>query len=227
MIEADYPTLLTNLLHYPAPSSTYPFEPSLILSQAVFLRGNITSASGVQVVIQNQDTLGVKAQPPERSGSEAVSSNRGWSNRGRGRGRVSINSQSQGQVRGSPGASAGAGVQGFAQGWIDRAQAAGLDKAVLSAVSDLRVSYHSHPPMVRIKLRYVRSGISQTLHLRTPISRIYLSHPSPRQVEMARSPPSPLPQTLFRIGAGIFHVHRLRHSIPSSLRLNSTLRLLI
>jgi hypothetical protein len=27
----------------------------------------------------------------------------------------------------------------LAQGWIDRAQAAGLDKAVLSAVSDLRV----------------------------------------------------------------------------------------
>lgn len=136
VIEADYPTLLTNLLHYPAPSSTYPFEPSLILSQAIFLRDNVTPASGVQVVIQNQDTLGVKAQPPERPESELpVASSRAGPSRGRGRDRVSVNATGQGRnISG-----AGAGVQGFAQGWIDRAQAAGLDKAVLSAVSDLRV----------------------------------------------------------------------------------------
>lgn len=139
MIEADYPTLLTNLLHYPAPSATYPFEPSLILSQAIFLRDNITPASGVQVVIQNQDTLGVKAQPPERPESDTVSPSRAGPSRGRGRGRGSISSHIQGQGRIGSGGGAGAGVQGFAQGWIDRAQAAGLDKAVLSAVSDLRV----------------------------------------------------------------------------------------
>ena len=71
VIEADYSTLLTNLLRYPAPSSTYPFDPSLILAQAIFLRDNISPASGVEVVLQNQDLLGVKAQPPERERERA------------------------------------------------------------------------------------------------------------------------------------------------------------
>jgi TBC1 domain family protein 5 len=130
VIEADYPTLLTQLLHYPAPSPTYPLDPSLILSQALFLRDNISPASGVEVVIQNQDLLGVRAQPPERAddNSEHVrAESRG--SRGRGRGRPNSSQQPR------------AGVQGLAQGWIDRAQAAGLDKAVLSAVSDLRVCH--------------------------------------------------------------------------------------
>lgn len=126
MIEADYPTLLTQLLHYPAPSPTYPFDPSLILSQAIFLRGNVSPASGVEIVLQNQDLLGIKAQPPERNRDEEPVRIRGQRPS---RGRLS---QPQAQQR-------GVGVQGFAQGWIDRAQAAGLDKAVLSAVSDIRV----------------------------------------------------------------------------------------
>ena len=126
MIEADYPTLLTQLLHYPAPSPNYSFDPSLILSQAVFLRSNVSPASGVEIVLQNQDLLGIKAQPPERDRSEEPERIRGQrAPRGR-------PSQGQGQVQQR-------GVQGFAQGWIDRAQAAGLDKAVYSAVSDLRV----------------------------------------------------------------------------------------
>jgi TBC1 domain family protein 5 len=126
VIEADYPTLLTQLLHYPAPSPTYPFDPSLILSQAIFLKGNISPASGVEIVLQNQDILGIKAQPPERDRSEEPERIRGQ--------RAPRGRPSQG-----PGQAQQRGVQGFAQGWIDRAQAAGLDKAVLSAVSDLRV----------------------------------------------------------------------------------------
>ena len=126
VIEADYPTLLTQLLHYPAPSTTYPFDPSLILSQAIFLRSNVSPASGVEIVLQNQDLLGVKAQPPERDRSEEPERIRGQ--------RAPRGRHSQGQTQAQQ-----RGVQGFAQGWIDRAQAAGLDKAVLSAVSDLRV----------------------------------------------------------------------------------------
>jgi TBC1 domain family protein 5 len=133
VIEADYPTLLTQLLHYPAPSTTYPFDPSLIISQAIFLRGNVSPASGVEVVLQNQDLLGVKAQPPERDRSDEPVRIRGQRGPVRGRQETQIQAQQR-----------GAGVQGFAQGWIDRAQAAGLDKAVLSAVSDLRVG-HLYP----------------------------------------------------------------------------------
>ena len=129
VIEADYPTLLTQLLHYPAPSPIYSFDPSLIITQAIFLRGNVSPASGVQVVLQNQELLGIKAQPPERDRTDGPVRLRGQR---AARGRPTYQGQAQNQQR-------GAGVQGFAQGWIDRAQAAGLDKAVYSAVSDLRV----------------------------------------------------------------------------------------
>ena len=136
VIEADYSALLTNLLRYPAPSPTYPFDPSLILAQAIFLRDNISPASGVEVVLQNQDLLGVKAQPPEREQERAEEPIR---RAGPGRGSAPVRGRPS--TSASPGQGMGqkAGVQGFAQGWIDRAQAAGLDKAVLSAVSDLRV----------------------------------------------------------------------------------------
>ncbi|WRT63648.1 uncharacterized protein IL334_000571 [Kwoniella shivajii] len=125
LIEADYPTLLTQLLHYPSPSTSYPFEPFLVLSQALFLRNNISPAAGVEIVIQNQDILGVKASPPERSEEE----------------RVILNSRNRGGMisRGSGRGSRGrAGMGGLAQGIFERAQAAGLDKAFLATVSDLR-----------------------------------------------------------------------------------------
>ncbi|OCF34976.1 TBC1 domain family member 5 [Kwoniella heveanensis BCC8398] len=130
LIEADYPTLLTSLLHYPAPLPTYPFEPSLILSQALFLKNNISPAAGVEVVIQNQDILGVKASPPERS----LDDHDGPSLRIRGVRPGGIDRGSFGRGRGR----SRAGVGGLAQGLFERAQAAGLDKAFMSTVADLR-----------------------------------------------------------------------------------------
>lgn len=138
VIEADYSTLLTNLLRYPAPSPTYPFDPSLILAQAIFLRDSISPASGVEVVLRNQDLLGVKAQPPERE-RERERAEEPTRRAGPGRGSAPVRGRPSTSASPGQGMSQKAGVQGFAQGWIDKAQAAGLDKAVLSAVSDLRV----------------------------------------------------------------------------------------
>ncbi|WWC58047.1 uncharacterized protein I303_100582 [Kwoniella dejecticola CBS 10117] len=126
LIEADYPTLLTQLLHYPSPSPLYPFEPSLILSQALFLRDNISPTAGVEVVLQNQDILGVKVTPSDRSaetdsGRQPIKSSGDLSAGGAGRG-------SRGR----------AGMGGLAQGLFERAQAAGLDKAFMTTVADLR-----------------------------------------------------------------------------------------
>ncbi|KAK4685294.1 TBC1 domain family member 5, partial [Tremellales sp. Uapishka_1] len=132
LLEADYPTLLTNLLHYPSPSTEYPFSPYLILSQALFLRGNISPSSGVEVVIQNQDLLGIKASGSERNRGEDVDPLERSSARGRGRGR------GKGSVRGTTATTGRGGVQGLAQGLFERAQAAGLDKAFMSTVADLR-----------------------------------------------------------------------------------------
>lgn len=133
MIDADYPTLLTNLLHYPAPSSTYPFEPFLILAQALFLRSDSSPAAGVEIVIQNQDLLNVKAAPKnqERDASDPSSYRTRFAD-GRGNGRTISGTVKERLQKG--------GVGGLAQGLFERAQAAGLDKAFLSTVNDFRVN---------------------------------------------------------------------------------------
>lgn len=134
VIEADYGTLLTSLLRYPAPSETYPFDPHLIISQAMYLRDNTNPAAGVQVVLQNQDVLGVQAQPsgPKESSSPSL---RGDSAFARAQGGL-------GRGRGVPPRTGSApprsGMQGLAAGLFERAQAAGLDKAIMSTVADFR-----------------------------------------------------------------------------------------
>ena len=126
VLDSDHAGLLTNLLRFPAPSINYPFSPFLILSQAFLLRNSITPATGVEVVIQNQEMLGVRAQPPERAVDEII---------GR---------KSRGPRGGGPGhrgrPAPPKGMQGIAAGLYERAQAAGLDKAFMSTVADLRVS---------------------------------------------------------------------------------------
>ncbi|ADV24839.1 Conserved hypothetical protein [Cryptococcus gattii WM276] len=131
LIDADYPTLLTNLLHYPAPSSTYPFEPFLILAQALFLRSDSSPAAGVEIVIQNQDLLNVKAAPKnqERVASDPSNYRTRFAD-GRGNGRTISGTVKERLQKG--------GVGGLAQGLFERAQAAGLDKAFLSTVNDFR-----------------------------------------------------------------------------------------
>lgn len=119
VLEADYPTLLTNLLHYPSPSPIYAFDPHLVLSQAIFLRDNINPAAGVEVVIQNQDILGVRAQPPERPQEERTSGS------GRGRGGMR-GGQGVGAMRGRGGSAIRAGMGGYAAGLFEKAQAAGM-----------------------------------------------------------------------------------------------------
>lgn len=109
VLDADHGGLLTNLLRYPSPSPTYPFEPSLIMSQALLLRSNVTPATGVEVVIQNQETLGVKAQPPEPVEPTHPARRRGGGQSSRGR----------------PPPQVPRGVQGLAAGLFERAQAAG------------------------------------------------------------------------------------------------------
>ncbi|AAW46174.2 conserved hypothetical protein [Cryptococcus deneoformans JEC21] len=131
LIDADYPSLLTNLLHYPAPSSAYPFEPFLILAQALFLRSDTSPAAGVEIVIQNQDLLDVKAAPKNQEMD--VNGPRSHNSRfadGRGNGRTMSGTVKERLQKG--------GMGGLAQGLFERAQAAGLDKAFISTVNDFR-----------------------------------------------------------------------------------------
>lgn len=123
VMDADYPTILTHLLHYPSPSPTYPFNPALILTQAKFLRNNISPAGGVEVVLQNQEHLGVKASGPDSRNSF---DDDGMANSYRVSGTPPSRSSSS-RPGGKP--------KGLAAGLFERAQKAGLDKAF----ADLRV----------------------------------------------------------------------------------------
>ncbi|WVQ76367.1 hypothetical protein IAR50_006032 [Cryptococcus sp. DSM 104548] len=129
LLEGDYPAILTNLLHYPAPSPTYPFEPFMILAQALYLRDELSPAAGVEIVLQNQDLLGIKAAPFRDDDDSASASQAHFRRNGRG-GNLNATSARSKMQRG--------GMGGIAQGLFERAQASGLDKAFLSTVSDIR-----------------------------------------------------------------------------------------
>ncbi|KAI9635956.1 rab-GTPase-TBC domain-containing protein [Dioszegia hungarica] len=120
-----YSTLLSKLLRYPSSSTQYPFSPHLILAQALFLRGNVTPAGGVEVVLQNQDLLGIRAAPPERTERDDHQPRR-------------LNHGRTANTRPPPPQPYRPGVQGLAQGLFERAQAAGLDKTFYSTVADIR-----------------------------------------------------------------------------------------
>ncbi|EJT52581.1 hypothetical protein A1Q1_03383 [Trichosporon asahii var. asahii CBS 2479] len=130
IVAADYPVVLTNLLHYPSPSPSYPFNPGLILQQAQRLRDDTSAASGVEVMLQNQELLGVRAGGSSTVDLSEPPASPGYSFFGR-------NTPSPGP---NGRARARAGVQSLAQGLFERAQKAGLDKAILSTVTDLRNS---------------------------------------------------------------------------------------
>ncbi|BEJ13457.1 hypothetical protein CspHIS471_0306310 [Cutaneotrichosporon sp. HIS471] len=159
LIHADYPTLLTHLLHYPSPCDTYPFKPALILSQAKILRSNPTSASGAEVVMQNHEMLGVNAGGPDITDNpidpEAMTSASLFFSRG-----TAPSPRPGSATRGK----ARAGVQGLAQGLFERAQKAGLDKAFMSTVNDLRSSL----PDGTSAYSFLNFSPSQTPNTHTP-----------------------------------------------------------
>jgi TBC1 domain family protein 5 len=102
----------------------------LILQQANFLRHEVSPAAGVEVVIQNQELLGVKVSDRRKIDLD-VESPVAWRPGGRSTPTSQANS-ARDRTR--------AGVSGLAAGLFERAQKAGLDKAFRSTVNDFRVS---------------------------------------------------------------------------------------
>lgn len=162
-------------MHYPSPSPSYPFNPGLILQQAQRLRDDASAASGVEVMLQNQELLGVRA-----GGSAAVDISEPPASPGYsffGRNTPSPGPNGRARARG--------GVQSLAQGLFERAQKAGLDKAILSTVTDLRVSVRT------------RNDADQSRTVFPILRRIRSSHrPTPtagRRPRTRRYPPRLLP----------------------------------
>ena len=151
----------------------------MILTQALYLRNNISPAAGVQVVIQNQEVLGVKAQPPERAEDTLPP-------RGRGPPRAGA----------SIGKTPKSGRQGLAAGLFERAQAAGgsgVDQHQAESDETQGWTEHSCPPWricgyvfpssvheAELTPRYRKTCPTRPLRTRTyPTSLSHLQCPPP------------------------------------------------
>lgn len=72
MLAGDYSDCLTSLLRYPGDSADYPLNPRLLVRQALILRDSPTPTTGVHLIIQNSDLLGISAQAPKSDEEEGV-----------------------------------------------------------------------------------------------------------------------------------------------------------
>lgn len=81
VLAGDYSDCLTSLLRYPGHSQEYPLDPLLLIQQALDIKEAPTPTTGVHLIIQNADLLGIPAQAPEVKQSAALDQ-RGTSRRG-------------------------------------------------------------------------------------------------------------------------------------------------
>ena len=133
MLPSDYPGVLTLLLKYPGHAADLPLNPTLLLQQARSLRDNPSPSTGAAISLQNQETLGIPAYEPD--GTESIPS---VSHHDSLRSRQRSAPASSPSAR-SPAASArGYGFESLARGFMERAQASGIDKTILSTVSEFR-----------------------------------------------------------------------------------------
>ena len=130
---SDYPGVLTLLLKYPGHDTDLPLNPTLLLQQARSIRDNPSPSTGAAIALQNQETLGIPAYEPD--GTESIPS---VSHHDSLRSRQRSAPASSPSVR-SPAASArGYGFESLARGFMERAQASGIDKTIFSTVSEFR-----------------------------------------------------------------------------------------
>jgi hypothetical protein len=132
VLPCDYTGVLTMLLKYPPHSAELPLDPSLILQQARAIRDNPSPSTGAAITLQNQETLGIPAYEPD--GTESTPS-------------VSHHQTLRSRQRSAPPTNVprsagvnprGYGFESLARGFMERAQASGIDKTILSTVSEFR-----------------------------------------------------------------------------------------
>lgn len=144
VIYADYSEALTTLLRYPGPTSHVRISIPLLLSQAVLLRDSAASpATGISIVMQNQKYLQILPNPPPPSANMDDPRRRPRApppkgpplGSGSGFGLIAGQRLQQAQM-----GLAGLGLPEMARGLIDRGREMGIDKAILSRVTEIRVS---------------------------------------------------------------------------------------
>ena len=148
VIPSDYSSQLTNLLRYPSLSTSNDYHPSdthhsvLLLRQAFALYTAPNAATGASIVVENRNLLGIPIEVPEtpvtrRKGAkmgprrtasvEFIPPTQGKSSSGRRGGEISQSVQ-----LGLP--------ELIAKGLLETGESLGINKTVMSAVSELRVS---------------------------------------------------------------------------------------
>ncbi|KAJ6630714.1 rab-GTPase-TBC domain-containing protein [Mycena sp. CBHHK59/15] len=133
LIPSDYSGQLTSLLRYPShPTSDGPHHTSILLKQALALQMSPNQATGAALVIENRNLLNIPVEvpepppPPQRRGARKEKSA----------------STSTSGVRPGPDARQQPGQMGlpemFARGLLERGESLGINKTLMSAVSELR-----------------------------------------------------------------------------------------
>ena len=148
MIPADYSTQLTYLLRYPSsptPEGTPTFSPTvnyatLLLRQALTLQMSPSAATGTSVVFENNNLLNIPAEVPEPPPPPA-----------RRRARTAVRGESfSGDAGASTSTRANHMRQGstplglsemIARGLLERGESLGINKTVMNAVNELKVSW--------------------------------------------------------------------------------------
>jgi TBC1 domain family protein 5 len=131
VLPSDYPGVLTLLLKYPQASPELPLSPALLLSQALTVLKNPSPSAGAAVTLQNQETLGIPSYAPD--GTETTPSLMHTQTL-----RSRQKTAPAASNRSSPAASRTYGFESIARGLMEKAQASGFDKTIISTVSEFR-----------------------------------------------------------------------------------------
>lgn len=126
VLSGDYASILTNLLRYPPDAPELPLSASVLLEQADKIRQDPSPATGAAISLQNFELLGIRPYVPLPTDEEPIQQRR----------RPMAPTGSS--ARGNGGYGQGYGFEGIAKGLIERAQSSGIDRAIISRVSELR-----------------------------------------------------------------------------------------
>jgi TBC1 domain family protein 5 len=146
-MSSDYSTQLTHLLRYPTlPSLTSqsiqnaPHHAMLLLKQALALQMSPTPSTGISIIIENRNLLGIPLEVPVPQPSPIRNRAGLQSSALEGQSRDIAGGMNSHTRNGSSHLPLGL-PEAITRGFLDKGESLGINKAFMSAVSDLKVSF--------------------------------------------------------------------------------------
>lgn len=145
MIPTDYSGQLTLLLRYPTPpnaQNSTPHHATLLLRQALALQMVTSPTTGTSIIIENRTILDIPLEVPA-SISTPIAPRRGHLNRQQMAsvpGRDNSHAPGHNRLSSSPSSSMGL-PEMIARGLMERGESLGINKTLMSAVSELKVCF--------------------------------------------------------------------------------------